>query len=200
MQKRTTTPSSPWSKPPLSSSSDDGELLLPPRRKARRKAMPEAPELDDSPELSEHLGILPGKNPYDKAVLKNILNYGAAKQREEVRLVEERIEQAKIDNERARLDLEQKKLDIQISRGTLISKDDYMARNEAVISTFKELLKLCLVEMSLSVPANTRESVLSLMMLKSDAAFADIGKSVVARRPRDDVFQSMLEAFKAAGE
>jgi hypothetical protein len=138
---------------------------------------------------------LPGHNPYDAAVSAGF-SYAAAKQREEVRLLDEKIKQAKIDTETAQIALERERLASQEARGTLIAKTDYLAKQEAIVSTLKELVRLVISECEVLIPAEIRDVSIEKLERKSDAAFTAIALAVVKGKTRDAVIHSMNEAFR----
>ena len=139
---------------------------------------------------------LPGDNPYDDAVAHRGFSYAAAKQREEVRLLDEKIKQAKIDTETAQITLERERLATQEARGTLIAKSDYLAKQEAIVSTLKELVRLVVSECEILLPADIRDERVATIERKADAAFAAIAMAVIKGKPRDAVVHAMNDAFR----
>jgi hypothetical protein len=130
--------------------------------------------------------------------VRNGFSYAAAKQREEVRLLDEKIKQAKIDTETAQITLEREKLAAQEARGALISKNDYLAKQEAIVSTLKELVRLVVSECEILLPADIREASVASIECKADAAFTAIALSVIKGKPRDAVVHAMNDAFRGA--
>jgi hypothetical protein len=163
-------------------------------RRAKTKEIPASPATPNEVQPIESL--LPGSNPYDKAVQRGIFTYAEAKQREEAALVGERIKQAQIATEQAQIALDKEKLDLQEKKRDLISVSDYVARQELVIGTFQELLRLVVSESVLAVPANQRDEIETKLGEKVRAAMSTIAQSVLSMKPRDAVIQEMLEAFK----
>lgn len=139
---------------------------------------------------------LPGENPYDEAVANRGFSYAAAKQREEVKLLDEKIKQAKIDTESTQIALERERLALQEARGGLIAKADYLAKQEAIVSTLKELVRLVISECEVLLPANIRDAAVEGLERKADAAFTSIAASVIKGKPRDAVIHAMNDAFR----
>ena len=155
---------------------------------------PEQP--DAIPGTGQRQVGLPGDNPYDDAVANRGFSYSAAKQREEVRLLDEKIKQAKIDTETAQITLERERLAVQEARGALISKSEYLAKQEAIVSTLKELVRLVVSECEVLLPADIRDASVEMIERKSDAAFVAIAQAVIKGKPRDAVIHAMNDAFR----
>lgn len=139
---------------------------------------------------------LPGENPYDEAVRDHGFSYAEAKQREESALVVEKIRQAKIATEQAQIALDKEKLVLQQQRGDLIETSEYIARQEIVISTFQELLRLVISECVISLSPNIRDEKQQEVTNKANNAMDAIGGGVLKKKSRDAVMQMMFDAFK----
>lgn len=162
--------------------------------KPRKIKKPKIHEPEPEP-VKVFVAGLPGENPYDDAVVNRGFTYANAKQREEVRLLDEKIKQAKISTESAQIALERERLTLQEQKGVLISKESYLVKQEAIVSTFKELVRLITSECGVFLPAEVREETIETLERKTDAAFTAIAASVLKNKPRDFVIQSLNDAF-----
>lgn len=162
-------------------------------RQTERKASPRSPPPVASTSEPDHLSLLPGSNPYDKAFLAGAISYAEAKVRDELHT---RQEIAKLELEEKALALEARKQEIAVERGNLITKEDYLTRQEALVSTFLELLRLTATDLASRISAAARPIAIEEVTHKYQAALAALSKAVADKKPRDLASQAMHEAFR----
>ena len=136
---------------------------------------------------------LPGTCPYDKAVANGRLTYAEAKTRDELHT---RAELAKIELETATLTLEARKLEIAQERGTIVSKEEYLERQEVMVSTFLELLRLAVTDVTVRLPSTQRDVATEEVLHKCNNAMTALATATAERKPREVAAQAMFDAFR----
>jgi hypothetical protein len=144
-------------------------------------------------EASSDTSLLPGSNPYDRAVAAGVITYAEAKTRDELHT---RQAIAKLELEKANLDIEERKLENKQRVGLLIAREDYLARQESLVSTFVELLRLYGVDLATHIPASMREAALSSSTDRAHAAMHALADAVTKKEQPDVVRQRMHDAFR----
>lgn len=172
-------------------------MEFPPRK--RRAQLPasmtkaKVPYVDDSDQ--SETSQLPGSNVYDPAVASGRIDYQTAKTREEVALVAEKLEQAKINTEQSRIDLDKHKLDLQLARGAVITKEEYIVRQDSLINAFLELLRLTVNEACLPLPGSIRPDHSAKMTGLTSSAMGAIADCVMRREGPEQINAALLRVF-----
>lgn len=154
---------------------------------------PKLPYADDADQVEP--GDLPGSNVYDPAVARGQIDYQTAKTREEVALVAEKLEQAKLNTEQSRIDLDKHKLDLQLARGAVITKEEYISRQDSLINAFLELMRLLVNEACLPLPGSVRPDHTAKMTGLSSMGMAAIADCVMRREGPDQINSALLRVF-----
>jgi hypothetical protein len=157
-----------------------------PLAKSRKQA--KAPPADPPP-----TDDLPGTCPYDRAVAAGRLTYAEAKTRDELHT---RQELAKIELEAATLALEAKRVDLAKERGNLVSREEYIARQSAMVSVFMDLLKLATTDIATRLPSTVREAAVDEVGNRCQAALTALAQAVIDKEPQEIAAQRMFDAFR----
>jgi hypothetical protein len=166
-------------------------MECPPRRKkARLPGGPPPADVDP-----DDLSPLPGSNVYDRAVTSGRIDYSTAKTREEVALVAEKLEQAKLATEQARIDLDKHKLELQQARGSVITKEEYLSRQDSLVSAFLELTRLLVNEACLPLASSIRVDHQSKMTALARNGMEAIANCVMAKAAHEQVNAALLQVF-----
>lgn len=158
------------------------------------RALIHTPEVVAAPD-ADNIDLLPGSSPYDKAFLAGVISYAEAKVRDELHT---RREIANIEVERAKIDLEIKKTEAAKSNGALLSRAEYIERQNTLCSVFKEMLRMVVVDMGSSLPATTREQIVNRTQEKCDRALYNLATAVSKKQTTEQAMQSMFDGYNNA--
>lgn len=171
--------------------SESSRVNCPPRKK--RAAPSEAPDIPIV--MTMDTGDLPGTNAYDPAVSRGDIDYQTAKVREEVRLVEKRIISVDIANEQAALLRDKTKLELELARASMITKEEYINRQDSLINAFLELQRLLINEACLPLPGSIRPDHTAKITGLASAGMSAIAESVLRREGVEAINSAILRVF-----
>lgn len=138
---------------------------------------------------------LPGSNPYDEAAATMGPHWGQFKLREDTRKAIEEADRSAISKEADQIALEREKLALAQQRGALVTREEHLARIEAVIGGFKSLLHLLINYSTQSVPIAAREAYLAAIQDRSNSALAALAECVASRRNREQTDAAVQAVF-----
>jgi len=161
--------------------------------RAKATAAAAAKPLDD-----EGINGMPGECPYDRIVLAGRLTYAEAKTRHELlHISAEKIKQSQLETESVALSLASRKLEIEKERGNLVTVDFCIKRQDEVVSTFTDLVKMIVSECTSRLPASEEPMVNELITRKYRAAMGVASEKLQAGAELCDVIQDMQSVFRA---
>lgn len=172
-------------------------MELAPRKIPGRGRPPKQPPSIFAPNENDSTGddSLPGMNVYDAAVSNGKIDYQTAKTREEVALVAEKLKQAQIATEQSSIDLEKHKLELRQANGSLITKEEYLARQDSLIGAFLELTRLVVSEACLPIPGSLRSDHAAKVSLLAKSGMEAIANCVLAKSNHDQINYAILQVF-----
>ncbi len=174
-------------------------MPLPPRAKHVRapspRPAPERPVAAWADEDEQDVGDLPGSNLYDRLVVDGIHTYKDAIDREGSALKAEQVALVRTQREAAQIDLETKKLAHQVQRDELVPRGTHIARTEALILAFNELLRMSINECMQKVPQTIRDDYTQTMTNRADAGLAAIADCLERRASREETEAALMAVF-----
>lgn len=173
----------------------DASAPLPPAR-ASRKQRGGSDEVAEASDEGDDFAVLPGSNPYDKAVIKHGFSYKAAKEREEVRLLDEKIKQAKINTEQSQIALEKERVALQEARGALLPREEVNQRLASVVAAMTELARMGIADAISHCAPGERSRVREQIDLRFNSAMTALGEAVAKRLDGATVAQRIQDAFR----